>query len=153
MPPTDVPFTDALVQAVKGITDQLLLYVLAGTMIVVGAAVAGPPDADELVVPLLVLLCVGLVARTLVETSRVRRGRQRVDQDQRLGLGARRKGHSRWGSTHVDGSESVVVQQRVRGGWFSSHEGDVTHGDLRVGQRTPNPAPVPDASREAAPER
>jgi hypothetical protein len=72
------PFSNALVEAVKRISDQLLLYVLAGAMIVAAAAVWGP---GSLVVALVALLLAGLLGWVLLQAYRVRAGKPVIGQE------------------------------------------------------------------------
>jgi hypothetical protein len=76
------PFSNSLLEAVKRIRDQLLLYVLAGAMIVAAAAVWGP---GSLVVALVVLILAGLVGWIFFQVSRVRAGKPVIGQEIKVG--------------------------------------------------------------------
>jgi hypothetical protein len=123
------PFSNALLEAIKRISDQLLLYVLAGAIIVVGAGVWGPESLSTLVVPLVVLLLVGLVVWTLLQAFRIRAGKPAVFQNVRFGPFTRMVGDVKWGNTRA-GREGGKIEQNFELGAGGRQKGDVTHGDV-----------------------
>ena len=127
------PFGEALVEAVKRITDQLLLYVLAGAMVVTGAAVVGPPGVRSLTVPLLLLLVLGLIAWTLLQTSRVRREQPVVLRRIRLRRAARLGGEVDFGVVDISGPGSLELDQRLDLGPGASSTGTIRHGRVTYG--------------------
>jgi hypothetical protein len=133
--PRALPFTSALLEAIKRISDQLLLYVLAGAIIVVGAGVWGPESLRTLVVPLVVLLLAGLVVWTVLQAFRVRAGKAVVLQNVRLGPFTRVVGGVKWGNVRAGSGRGEKVEQNVKLGAGGRVEGGITHGDIDTRER------------------
>jgi serine acetyltransferase len=124
------PFGTALVDAIKRISDQLLLYVLAGAIIVATAAIGGV----SFVWPLVGLLLAGVVAWTVLQAMRVRGGKPVIGQNVRLGPFSKVVGGIKYGDIRVNGSDSGV-EQNVTLGAGGRVEGGITHGDVEIGKR------------------
>jgi hypothetical protein len=138
MPEPTPPFGEALVEAVKRITDQLLLFVLAGAIIVVGAAVAGPPGSRALVLPVLLLLVLGMVLWTGLQVRRVRRGEQVVLQGVRFRRSAVVEGdieHGRVIARGAPAGQRLRVEQDAHFGRRAHFRGTIKHGDVVLGGR------------------
>src|SRR5437879_2571948 len=70
-----VPFSDALVEVVKGLKDKPVpLFTLGAAIILLGAGVWGPDSLRALIVPLLVVVLAGLIAWVFLETRNVQKG-------------------------------------------------------------------------------
>jgi hypothetical protein len=122
-------FSTALVETIKRISDQLLLYVLAGAMIVAGAAVWGPESLRTLVVPLLVLLLAGLVGWILYQAFRIRSGKSAILQNVKLGPFTKVVGGIKHGTVR-GGGRGGTIEQNVDVGPGGRVEGGITHGDI-----------------------
>lgn len=125
-------FSSALPEAIRRISDQLLLYLLAGAMIIAGAAVWGPESLGTLVVPLLVLLLAGLVGWIAFQALRIRAGKSAILQSTRVGRFTRVR-HIKYGKTH--GEKGTTVDQRVRVGTGSRVDEGITFGDTDARRR------------------
>ncbi len=123
-------FSSALLDAVKRISDQLLLYVLAGAMIVAGAAVWGPESLGTLVVPLVVLLLAGLAGWIAFQAFRVRAGKSAVGQSVKLGPLTKVVGGIKHGKTRA--ASGAKVKQDVTVGAGGRVEDGITFGDNDV---------------------
>jgi hypothetical protein len=124
------PFAGALLTAIKRISDQLLLYVLAGAIIVVGAAVWGPESLKTLVVPLVVLLLAGLIVWTLLQAFRVHAGKSVVLQNVRLGPFTRVVGGVKWGKVRSGSGRGEKIEQNLNVGPGGRVEGGIEHDDI-----------------------
>ncbi len=127
-------FSSALLDAVKRISDQLLLYVLAGAMIVAGAAVWGPESLGTLVVPLVVLLLAGLVGWIAFQAFRVRAGKSAILENVKLGPFTKVVGGVKWGKVQGAGG-GARIERNVKLGAGGRIEGGITHGDIDTRKR------------------
>lgn len=125
-----LPFGSALLEAIKRISDQLLLYVLAGAIIVAATAAWGP----QLVVPLVALLLAGLVAWTVLQAARIRAGKPAVLQNVRLGPFTKVTGGIKRGDVRTGAGEGRIEQNTtLRTG--GKVEGGITYGDVDTRER------------------
>jgi hypothetical protein len=124
------PFSNALLEAIKRISDQLLLYLLAGAIIVSAAGAWG----SGLVLPLVGLLLAGLVAWTLLQALRIRAGKPAVLQNVRLGPFTRVVGGIKRGDVHT-GPGGARIEQNTEVGAGGRVEGGITYGDVDTRER------------------
>jgi hypothetical protein len=125
-----LPFGSALLEAIKRISDQLLLYVLAGAIIVAASAAWGP----QLVVPLVALLLAGLVAWTVLQAARVRAGKPTILQNVRLGPFTKVTGGIKRGDVRT-GAGGDRIEQNTTLGPGSKVEDGITYGDIDTRER------------------
>ena len=128
---SQVPFGDALTEAVRGLRGQPpLLAAVAIAIVLAAVAVAAGDVVRAITIPLLALLGAGLLAWVYTDTRRVQKKRPGVFKNTRFGAWSRQDDLTiRHGDVAVQGG--TRVEENLRTGIGSHQEGvTIEHGSV-----------------------